>query len=665
MAEKIGCAGKSNKAHPDAITAALHQAGHQVKYQEFPGMCHTYNVPSPSSGKAFGFYLQSGKLTILRNIFLPDFLFYRAIKTCFSAFGSYVISRMASTVAGRFFMSCKTTTAAWKWHYFSAPDIPEDVFLPENNILALPDGRTITGVPFDFPESGIVDMYDIISPRPAGWEKTVLTAEFTAEDSGRMFAGVAADWAWLLRVNGEIIRDARTTGNSEIPVRTDNHFADFPYRKGKNIVTLEVRGGNTMCVAFKLMERKPEPDFIYPPFVSYPDSASSGMSVIFKANRICPAAVDFRKVNESSWQRVYDNLGGQIRRDRDVHHIRLVGLEPDCRYEYRAVLFDDDLEFKEYDGKIYSFRTAPAKGEFTFLATADLQSESDRVPYLKTFFAEHGKNVDFFAFLGDLLWATDFNYSFMERFILPLREITGNTMPLLMVRGNHEIYGKDSNRFFDYFTPPVRGREGYFMFRYGEVCFIVLDFCDDAPRMAPPSTRQWHDFEPYIAAEAKWLKEAVKHPDCQTAKYRIVLAHGVPLGDVQQYMPGHVRQVIDPVFGGKDPAVKIHLWLGGHIHRPFRSVPGENACYSALPPAEFSEPHPKLGENYTFPVIITGGPNGKLGGNMQFTGMKIHVTPEKITVCSFDREQTEFDRVEISPSGEILHEISSMPKYNY
>jgi hypothetical protein len=61
MAEKIECAGKSNKAHPDAITAALHQAGHQVKYQEFPGMCHTYNVPSPSSGKAFGFYLRGLK----------------------------------------------------------------------------------------------------------------------------------------------------------------------------------------------------------------------------------------------------------------------------------------------------------------------------------------------------------------------------------------------------------------------------------------------------------------------------------------------------------------------------------------------------------------------------------------------------------------------------
>ena len=562
-------------------------------------------------------------------------------------------------------MNFERTSADWKWHYFAAPDIPDEFLGPENNIISLPDGREITGIPFDFPETGILDMYDVITPRPACWTKTILSAEFTADKDGRIFAGVAADWAWLLRVNGEIIRDARESGNSEIPVRVDNHFADFPYRKGKNIIILEIRGGDTMCVAFKLMDRKPAPDFVYPPFVSYPDSANGGMSVIFKANHICPAAVDFRREDEKTWHRVYDNLGGQIRRDRDVHHIRLEELEPNTTYFYRAVLFDDDLEFKEFAGESYSFRTAPVSGEFTFLVTADLQNENDRTPYLQMLFDKGGTSIDFFAFLGDLLWATDFDYSFMERFILPLRKISQNAIPLLMVRGNHEIYGKDSNRFFNYFTPPVMGREGYFMFCYGEVCFIVLDFCDDAPRMAPPSTRQWHDFEPYIAAEAKWLKEVVKHPDCQTAKYRIVLSHGVPLGDPQQYMPNHVRQVIDPVFGGKNPAVRIHLWLGGHVHRPFRSVPGKNCCYSAVPPAEFSEPHPKLGENYTFPVIITGGPNQKLGREMQLTGMRVHIAPEKITVTSLDREQKEFDQVEIAPSGEIVNETSLLPKYNY
>jgi hypothetical protein len=55
MAEKIECAGKSNKAHPDALTAALHQAGHQVKYQEFPGMCPHIMFPLQVPGKRLDF----------------------------------------------------------------------------------------------------------------------------------------------------------------------------------------------------------------------------------------------------------------------------------------------------------------------------------------------------------------------------------------------------------------------------------------------------------------------------------------------------------------------------------------------------------------------------------------------------------------------------------
>ena len=177
-----------------------------------------------------------------------------------------------------------------------------------------------------------------------------------------------------------------------------------------------------------------------------------------------------------------------------------------------------------------------------------------------------------------------------------------------MVRGNHEIYGKESNTYFDYFTPPGEGREGYYMFRWGEVCFFVLDFCDDDGWLPPPSTRQFHDFAPYIAAEARWLKKAVQLDMCKTAKYRIVLAHAVPVGDPESYMPGHVRQVIDPLFSGQDPAAKIHLWLGGQVHRPFRSVPFTNSCYSMVAPAALHLPHPLVGIKYGVTVFITGGP---------------------------------------------------------
>ena len=203
------------------------------------------------------------------------------------------------------------------------------------------------------------------------------------------------------------------------------------------------------------------------------------------------------------------------------------------------------------------------------------------------------------------------------------------------------------------------------MFRWGDVCFLVLDFCDDHPRQDPPSTRQYHDFEPYLAAEAKWLKNAINLPMCRDAKYRIVLAHGIPVGDGREYMPNHVRQVIDPVLKGENPHLKIHLWLGGHVHRPFRSIPLKNACYSMLKPEDFlGGSLPPLGVNYNFPVVITGGPTGKLGDNMQFTSIDVEVSEKCLTVHSRDRYQNEFDCVTITPEG-VITEVKRNEEFCY
>ena len=334
------------------------------------------------------------------------------------------------------------------------------------------------------------------------------------------------------------------------------------------------------------------------------------------------------------------------------------------------MLLDDIRSWSETYGEIRTIRTAPAPGkDFTFTATADLQLPHLRTEYMQKILTKSDFKPDFFAFIGDLEWTTFFDQQVMDAFIVPFRQITDGLMPLVMVRGNHEIYGKDSNRYFEYFTPPYPGREGYYMFRWGDVCFFSLDFCDDAGRVAAPSTRQFHDFEPYIAAEAKWLKKAVELPMCRNAKYRIVLAHGLPSGDALKYLPGHVRQVIDPVFGGSDPVCPIHLWLGGHIHRPFRSIPGKRAFYSAVPPEKI--PHgdaiPDAWNNYNFPVLATGGPTGRLGENMQFTSFEVAVTSESITVRSLDRNQQEFDRIVIAPDGKVTEDApgTSMMYFEY
>ena len=548
----------------------------------------------------------------------------------------------------------------WSWRFFAAPEIPEGLFDNGETVgdfLTLPDGRQISGTPFCFPESGMLDLYKLIVPNPAPLARTIFVADFTMKQAGILTIALGVDWFVLAHCNGTVFCDTRQVGNGEEPVGFD-HIAQFTCRAGANQLVLEIQGGicPTAIVAAKLLDAQPLA-LRFAPWTSYPDSETNAMSVIFSGTRVSPAGLDYRKKGTEEWIRCYDTLGGQIRRDRDVHVIRLEGLEPDTEYEYRVFLLDDFRGFVEVpNSEIHTFRSAPQSGQkFSFIATADVQVPvQQRTEFLNTLLtASDAAKSDFFTFLGDVFWTSDCDKTVIEDFVMVCRQASGNRIPLVMVRGNHEIYGKDTNRFFDYFSPPEPGREGYCLFRYGEVCFIVLDFCDDKPRVPFPSTRCLHDFEPYIAREAHWLAQAVELPICRDAKYRIVLAHGTPLGESHTYLPDHVRQVIDPVFAGSDPKVKIHLWLGGHVHRPLRSIPGENACYSPIAPDDFrpGRKHPRIGINYHFPVLIAGGPKESLPDRLQLTSFKVEVAPDAITVSARDRYGKEFDRIAVNAGG--------------
>ena len=574
----------------------------------------------------------------------------------------------------------RESTANWQWRIFAAPGIPD---VPENftgfigDTLELGDGRRVTGLAFSFPREGMMNLFDVI-PGAEGHrvlDRTIVTADFYADRPGTLQLGLGADWLWTLRINGEMTVDARKSTNGEFPVHFTNHRLEFPYRQGRNQLVWEIfsafrhRGpGGGMDTACRIMEAEAPLDFRFDAFPAFPDAASGAVSVIFTGSRNSPAAVEFRPAGTPSWQRCYDARGGQMRCDRAVHPIRLRGLQPDTLYEYRPVLLDDWRGGREIFGETRLFRSAPAAGApLRFTATADLQTFEGRTEYLKKILTKETFRPDFFAFLGDLLWTTLFDRQVMEEFVVPFTRLTDRGMPLVMVRGNHEMYGREAGRYFEYFGMPEPGREGYGLFRWGETCFFILDFGDDTDRMPAPSTRRFHDLEPYIDAEAEWLSRAVDLPACREAKYRIVLAHGIPAGDVQHYMPEHVRRVIDPVFGGRTPRCRIHLYLGGHIHTAFRSVPGKRAFRSVLPPEKMlpaGESLPACWANYSFPVLATGGPNGKIAKNMQFTSFEVAVDDRGIAVSSLDETQTVFDRILIAPTGSIAEEESA-PEFRY
>ncbi len=554
--------------------------------------------------------------------------------------------------------------ASWKWRLFADPSIPEGLFAGgetvQGDVLPLPDGRVLQAKTLHFPADGILNVRPLLGFEPAVLTRSVLVADFDAAEAGRAVLGLGVDWEFELYLNGKKITSTHRVGNSEILIKPDNHLIPFEYQKGRNQMILEAYNGDTAFIVAAKLLQMPALALKYEPWTVFPDGETGAVTVVFTLNRKAPAGVDFRRKGTSSWTRVYDNLGGQIRRDRDVHAIRLEGLDPDAGYEYRVVLLDLSVPYREEVlDRIYSFRTAPQQGrDFSFAVTADLQcSKKERTGFLQTLFQSPvGKEADFFAFLGDVEWTSDFDVNVVEGMIEPFLAASDRRKMLVTVRGNHEMYGQDVNRFFDYFNAPFPGREGYTMFRWGDVCFIQLDFGDDEGRCPCPSTRWLHDMEPYIQREAAWLKRAVELPVCRDAKYRVVLAHGIAVGDPLTYMPGHIKKVIDPVFAGENPVCRVHLYLGGHVHYPLRSLPGQNAWRCRHDLKKLLPDHPvreRDGEKYRFTVVSVSGPRRENPPELQMSGIQVQVTALGLEVTSFDRNMKVFDRFRIDADGHV------------
>lgn len=63
-------------------------------------------------------------------------------------------------------MSFRESTSNWQWRYFAADNIPDILGCLEGfieNELPLADGRILKPVFFHFPESGMINMYDIMA----------------------------------------------------------------------------------------------------------------------------------------------------------------------------------------------------------------------------------------------------------------------------------------------------------------------------------------------------------------------------------------------------------------------------------------------------------------------------------------------------------------------
>ena len=491
-------------------------------------------------------------------------------------------------------------------------------------------------------ENGLVDFAAIYGnfKRGVTQETALMTGEFFADADGEVVLGGGADWFWECFINGRNFIDLLNGGNGIKPVSKTNIPFIVPVKKGKNHIALRVKSGydgwNAALGVLKDMEKAG---------YTYLTHASAG-TVTVNFFTITPVAgfVEYRPAGTAKWLRAYHIVGGLLRNDSDKHTIKLTELKNNTIYEYRTgyIQFDGQERFN----KIRTFRSFTDKPlEFKMFYTSDTQfPPAERQQWFKNYLKNcKASEADIFFHGGDI-YHTYYTAApiYLDTFINILTAGRTHDQMLAISRGNHEYRGTESSHFFRYFGE-VGNTRSYSMFRQGNVCFIVLDSGEDKPRVTNnPNYCRTFD-QPLMHEQRKWLEDAVKRPEFQTAKFRVVLVHS-PMH--QPYMSKSAKIVTDGILSGDKAQYKIDLWVCAHTHRYARSVaPGkpELRCIDERAVSVKDSPFITNGV-----LLVNDGPNGK---DADGSGILFHFKENEIEVKAMWQDGKVFDHFSIFPGG--------------
>lgn len=306
------------------------------------------------------------------------------------------------------------------------------------------------------------------------------------------------------------------------------------------------------------------------------DMTQDGVTVVWTTSKpalswVEVAPDDGRSFYAQEHSRYYQTAAGRRLADRTLHAVRLKGLKPGTGYCYR--IFSQEVTAWPQRGKAtygavaasdvyrrkpYSFRTFPESGPAcSFIMLNDIHGRADDMTKLC-------KDIDFrelgfVVFNGDMSSSVENEEQLFTDYIDASVALFASGTPILFTRGNHETRGVWSDRLIDYF--PTRSGEFYGIYRYGDVCLLVLDCGEDKP----DSDIEYYglaDYDAYRAEECAWLKKAVQSEEFLSASARIVLLH-VPPTTGTWHGNVHLNELFMPVLN----EAGIDLMLCGHEHR--------------------------------------------------------------------------------------------------
>lgn len=269
-----------------------------------------------------------------------------------------------------------------------------------------------------------------------------------------------------------------------------------------------------------------------------------------------------------------------------LHTVRLGGLRPGTRYQYRLRV-TPVLELLSYwpkkgkptESAAFSFTTLDRRAaSTTFAVVSDLHESVSRIDSV-------AKRVDWTAteFLvntGDSFNGVTSEKQLWDRWLTPLIAAGMQTVPLVFARGNHDTRGGFAREL----TRHVPIEEGRFYFTRdpGPVHLIVIDTGEDKADSTQVYARL-NVMEEYRREELDWFRRHVQESArLRSAPFRVVVMHQPEWG----WLAGdQVRAQREWTAVANE--AKVDLVIAGHDHR-----------YSLTPPGG------PMGNRY--PVLVVG-----------------------------------------------------------
>ena len=268
--------------------------------------------------------------------------------------------------------------------------------------------------------------------------------------------------------------------------------------------------------------------------------------------------------------RYYQTVAGRKLACRTRHAVRVRGLQPGTDYRYRIfsqevqswpdvnnVTYGKTLDADASRRRAYEFRTFPQAGSgCSFIVLNDIHGKADYMTRLC-------KSVDFsklgfVAFNGDMSSSVESGEQLFKAYLDASVSLFATGTPILFTRGNHETRGVFADSLGDYFP----GQDGRFygIYRYGDVCILLLDCGEDKPD-DHAEYNGLADYDAYRTEECEWLKRAVRSDEFLSASARIVLLHIPPMAEAW-HGSVHLTELFVPVLN----EAGIDLMLCGHDH---------------------------------------------------------------------------------------------------